>query len=174
MKFLDIPTLAERAQYEEYMERIKIAYPKKLFNTYVKTWRFHDCYIFDISYRADTTYLKVKSDQLVLTLLIDTDVNQYLLKIEFDRIKSIKFDSHGMDIAEIWEDGLCPPELIEKMKAKRAASTELENLKIGRIYYAELGVTERNDFTFEFVTEKGFMLHVTFQKCEIEKKKIWF
>lgn len=174
MKFLELPTPSERAQYEEYMERIKNVYPKTLFDTYVKMLRFHDCNVLDISYKANTTYLREKSDKLVLTLLMSIDINQYLLTIEFDWIKSIKFDSQGMDVVKIWKESQRPPELIEKILAKRAASTEMENLKIGRIFYTELGVTEHNDFTFEFVTENGFMLYVAFQKCEIEKKKVWF
>ena len=169
MKYMNDPALNE--QYEEHMARIKSKYPKKLYDVYNRMLRFNDASLLGITYNADTMLLRERSDKLVLTILSDNDVGEYLFQLEFDWLKAVKFDSQGVPLTDIWESASMPTVLYQRNLDARAKSNKFT---MGEIYYAELGITEQGDFTFEIVTLEGFSLYIVFQKCRVVEKRTRF
>lgn len=169
MKYMNDPALNE--QYEEHMARIKSKYPKKLYDVYNRMMRFNDASLLGITYNADTMLLRERSDKLILTILSDNDVGEYLFQLEFDWLKSVKFDSQGVSLMDIWKSASMPPVLYQRNLDARAKSNKFT---LGDIYYTELDITEQGDFTFELVTLEGFSMYVVFQKCRVVEKRTRF
>ena len=158
-------------QHEAYMAQIKDRYPKKLYDVYNRMFRFNDASLLGITYNADTMLLRERSDKLVLTILSDNDVGEYLFQLELDWLKAVKFDSQGVPLTDIWESASMPTVLYQRNLDARAKSNKFT---MGEIYYAELGITEQGDFTFEIVTLEGFSLYIVFQKCRVVEKRTRF
>lgn len=144
---------------EMYLESIKGVYPSKFFDLFIKSNKFHDWFIFDFQYCSETVYFNEKSDKVLLSLVSDFDSDNFFVRIEFFGIKSFKFDSHAIDLSQIWEhyDG---------------AQHSPSDLKIGEIFHAEIRVINTNNFVFELVTDQGNILSITFKKVRFVKNRI--
>ena len=160
MKFLELDNNEIRGEYLEYMDSIKKKYPKKLYDTFVKSDRFHDYLMLGFRYFADTTFFKEKSDKLILALQSDIADEERFLKIQFDLINYIKFESKSKDLDEL-----------DWFKQYSTADRGSKKFAIGRVYYSEIGINEEKQFTFELLSEKGFKLYIAFNKCRILENK---
>lgn len=165
MKFLELENDALRKEYTKHMEDIKKKYPKRLYDVFVKSRRFHDYLIVGFSYRADTAFFKEKSDKLILELQNDIAGEGRFLKIEFDLIQYVKFDSNTLDrdLKKFNPVGYTDFNSVDK---------GIKKIEIGRLYYAEIGINEQNKFTFEFLSDEGFTLYIVFEKCKILENKL--
>ena len=165
MKFLELDNVELRNNYLEYLEEIKPKYPKRLYDIFVKAYRFHDYMVVGFNYYAETLFFKERSDKFVLILQSDILSEQRFVKIQFDLLQHVEFNSNTLD------KDLSKFNLIGYV-GNNSSNKGSSKFEIGRVYYAELGMKEQNVFTFELLTEEGFTLYLAFKKCRILENKL--
>lgn len=165
MEFLELKSSELRKNYLKYMEEMKEKYPKRLYDIFVKEHRFHDYLVIGFNYYAETNFFREKSDKFVLILQSDILNEQRFIKIQFDLLQYVEFNSNTLD-KDLSKFNLIG--YVENTSSNKGSG----KFEIGRVYYAELGIKEQNIFTFELLTEEGFTLYLAFKKCRILENKL--
>lgn len=155
-----IQYMLERKAHEEYLNNLKDKYNTALYKFFLETEEFHDLYILDINYSADTNkWRKSKTDTIVIELEEDLQKHRYF-KIEFSDITRFSLDSHGKKLSEVWSVIIGDFDADDQIRSA-----------IGEIFQSEIGIDEYGNNYIRLVTSEGYVLYIGFKKFRVLNKK---